>query len=94
MGWYDDPYENYSPETAIDWQDLKEGVKYIHRMTAHGGGEFNRFVFDKISKSRDCIYVLSKDHQGFAVGPWIKIELGGPKNRFWTAETHLLLPSN
>ena len=94
MGWYDDPYENYSPETAIDWQDLKEGVEYIHRMTAAGGGVFNRFVFDKIIKSRDCIHVLSKDHQGFAVGPWIETELGGPKNRFWTAETQLPLPSN
>ena len=89
MGWYDDPYENYSPETAIDWQDLKEGVEYIHRMTAAGGGVFNRFVFDKISKSRDCIHVLSKDHQGFAVGPWIEMESGGPQNRFWTAETQV-----
>jgi hypothetical protein len=94
MGWYDDPYENYSPETAIDWQELKEGVEYIHRMTAYGGGVFNRFVFDKIIKSRDCIHVLSKDHQGFAVGPWIEMESGGPQNRFWTAETQLPLPSN
>jgi hypothetical protein len=88
MSWYDDPYENYSPDTAIDWQDLKEGVEYIHRMTACGGGAFSRFVFDKITKSGDCIHAMAKDAGiGFAVGPWIEEELGGPKNRFWTAET-------
>ena len=88
MSWYDDPYENYSPETAIDWQDLKEGVEYIHRMTACGGGGFSRFVFDKISKSGDCIHAKAKGTgQGFAVGSWIEEEAGGPKNRFWTAET-------
>jgi hypothetical protein len=88
MGWYDDPYENYSPETAVDWQDLKEGVEYIHRMTAYAGGAFSRFIFDKISKSGDCIHARAKDARiGFAVGPWIEEELGGPKNRFWTAET-------
>ena len=86
-GWYDDLYDNYSPETAVGWEDLKNGVEYIHRMTAFGGGKFTRFVFNKISELGNCIHALGMKGQGFAVGPWIESETSGPKNRFWTADT-------
>lgn len=87
VGWYDDPYENYSHVTSVGWEDLKHGVEYIHRITAFGGSKFKRFVFDKISEVGNCIHALTTKGQGYAVGHWIENQRSGPKNRFWTADT-------
>lgn len=81
VGWYDEPRGDYSLETAVNWEDLEIGKEYLHRNISNSN--FTRFTVIDVIKIHSTIFV-----NGYAVGPWIEVP-GGPRNRFWTADTHV-----
>jgi len=86
-------FQNYCPETQVDWTALQVGKEYFHCM-AVGGDDFKKFVFARIQRIADCIFVIADEPSGlaFAVGDWIEREERGPRNRFWTSDTPIPPP--
>jgi hypothetical protein len=86
-------FQNYSPETQVAWTALEVGKEYLHCCTGGGGSDFKKFVFSRIQRIAECIFVIPDEPAGhaFAVGDWIGVE-GGPRNRFWTSETRIPPP--
>ena len=86
----DMPHENYSPETQVHWKDLVIGKEYIQYGLGGGTGPFRRIVYMKFIAEpcgTDGGWIIGKDEAfAFAVGDWVEVP-GGPKNRFWNAET-------
>lgn len=85
VGWYDEPRGDYSLETAVNWEDLEIGKEYLHGFDGILN-EFTKFTVIDVIKIHSTIFV-----NGYAVGPWIEVP-GGPRNRFWTADT--IVPVN
>jgi len=85
-------YQNYSPETQVAWTALEVGKEYLHSTTV-GGHNFKKFVFTRIQRIAECIFVIPDEPAGlaFAVGDWIEVA-GGPRNRFWTSDTAIPPP--
>jgi hypothetical protein len=86
-------FQDYSPETQVAWTALEVGKEYIHCMAGGGGSDFKKFVFARIERIAECIFVIPDEPAGhaFAVGDWIEMA-GGPLNRFWTSDTPIPPP--
>ena len=62
-------FQNYSPETQVAWMALEVGNEYLHCFT-NGGYNFKKFVFSRIQRIDECIFVIPDAPAGhaFAVG--------------------------